>query len=122
MATDGVDGTDAACGDRAVVRAGVAEDWGDRLRHPSRNAEELLLEREFADGVERALGQLSAIQRTILVLYHQEERTYEQIAAVLGMPIGTVRTHLHRGRARLRELIGIAAGSTTGTGQREAAL
>jgi RNA polymerase sigma-70 factor (ECF subfamily) len=65
---------------------------------------------------------LSAIQRTILVLYHQEERTYEQIAAVLGMPIGTVRTHLHRGRARLRELIGIAAGSTTGTGRREAAL
>jgi RNA polymerase sigma-70 factor (ECF subfamily) len=94
-----------------------AEDWGERLRHPSRNAEELLLEREFAAGVERALAQLSTIQRTILVLYHQEERTYEQIAAVLGMPIGTVRTHLHRGRARLRELIGITAGSTTGTGR-----
>jgi RNA polymerase sigma-70 factor (ECF subfamily) len=42
----------------------------------------------------------------VLVLYHQEERSYEQIAVVLGMPIGTVRTHLHRGRARLRELIG----------------
>jgi RNA polymerase sigma-70 factor (ECF subfamily) len=86
--------------------ADESEDWGERLRHPSRNAEELLLEREFADGVERALGQLSAIQRTVLVLYHQEERSYEQIAAVLAMPIGTVRTHLHRGRARLRELIG----------------
>jgi RNA polymerase sigma-70 factor (ECF subfamily) len=61
---------------------------------------------------------LSAIQRTILVLYHQEERTYEQIAVVLGMPIGTVRTHLHRGRARLRELIGIATGmSAPGTGR-----
>jgi RNA polymerase sigma-70 factor (ECF subfamily) len=103
-----------------------AEDWGDRLRHPSRNAEEMLLEREFADGVERALAQLSAIQRTILVLYHQEERTYEQIAVVLGMPIGTVRTHLHRGRARLRELIAMTTGtSTTGmstTGRKEAAL
>jgi DNA-directed RNA polymerase specialized sigma24 family protein len=65
----------------------------------------------------RALGQLSAIQRTILVLYHQEERTYEQIAAVLGMPIGTVRTHLHRGRARLRELIGSATGTGRDTGQ-----
>ena len=98
--------------------ADEAEDWGDRLRHPSRNAEEQLLEREFAEGVERALAQLSAVQRAVLVLYHQEERSYEQIAAVLGMPIGTVRTHLHRGRARLRELIG----STTGTGQRGAAL
>ena len=90
--------------------ADEAEDWGDRLRHPSRNAEELLLEKEFAAGVERALGELSAIQRTVLVLYHQEERTYEEIAAVLGMPIGTVRTHLHRGRARLRELIGTDTG------------
>jgi RNA polymerase sigma-70 factor (ECF subfamily) len=86
--------------------ADESEDWGERLRHPSRNAEELLLEREFAKGVERALGELSAIQRNVLVLYHQEERSYEQIAVVLGMPIGTVRTHLHRGRARLRELIG----------------
>jgi RNA polymerase sigma-70 factor (ECF subfamily) len=102
------------------------EDWGDRLRHPSRNAEELLLEREFADGVERALAQLSAIQRTILVLYHQEERTYEQIAVMLGMPIGTVRTHLHRGRARLRELIAMTTGTSTAgmstTGRKEAAL
>jgi RNA polymerase sigma factor (sigma-70 family) len=106
--------------------ADEAEDWGDRLRHPSRNAEELLLEREFADGVERALGQLSAIQRTILVLYHQEERTYEEIAAVMGMPIGTVRTHLHRGRARMRDLIGSTTEMSTArisrTGRKEAAL
>jgi RNA polymerase sigma-70 factor, ECF subfamily len=102
--------------------ADEAEDWGDRLRHPARNAEELLLEREFADGVERALRQLSAIQRTVLVLYHQEEQTYEQIAVVLGIPVGTVRTHLHRARARLRELIGTADGSRTKMDQREAAL
>jgi RNA polymerase sigma-70 factor (ECF subfamily) len=106
--------------------ADEGEDWGERLRHPSANAEQLLLEREFAAGVERALGQLSAIQRTVLVLYHQEERSYEQIAVVLGMPIGTVRTHLHRGRARLRELIGTVSGKTgtekTGSGRREAAL
>jgi RNA polymerase sigma-70 factor (ECF subfamily) len=99
--------------------ADEAEDWGERLRHPALNAEEQLLEREFADGLERALGELSAVQRMVLVLYHQEERTYEQIAAVLAMPIGTVRTHLHRGRARLRELIA----TTTGTkrmGRKEA--
>jgi len=42
------------------------------------------------------------------VLYHQEERTYEQIALALGLPIGTVRTHLHRGRKKLREGIELA--------------
>jgi len=45
------------------------------------------------------------VERTILVLYHQEERSYEQIAYALNMPIGTVRTHLHRGRKKLREAI-----------------
>ena len=78
-------------------------DWEARLRHPDRNAEEQMEEREFALAVEEELQRLSGVERTVLVLYHQEERTYEQIALALGMPIGTVRTHLHRGRKKLRE-------------------
>jgi RNA polymerase sigma-70 factor (ECF subfamily) len=77
--------------------------WRDRLQHPGRNALELMEEREFAKMVEDQLQRLSGIERAVLVLYHQEERTYEQIALALGLPIGTVRTHLHRGRKKLRE-------------------
>lgn len=80
-------------------------DWEARLQHPSRNAEEQMEEREFQQMVEEQLQRLSQIERTVLVLYHQEERTYEQIALALGLPIGTVRTHLHRGRKKLREQI-----------------
>jgi RNA polymerase sigma-70 factor (ECF subfamily) len=79
--------------------------WEDRLAHPDRNAEEQLEEREFAHSVEEQLQRLSHIERTIIVLYHQEERTYEQIAYALCLPIGTVRTHLHRGRKKLREAL-----------------
>jgi RNA polymerase sigma factor (sigma-70 family) len=79
--------------------------WEDRLPHPDRNAEQQIQEREFQQTVEHQLQLLSQIERTILVLYHQEERTYEQISYSLGMPIGTVRTHLHRGRKKLREAI-----------------
>jgi RNA polymerase sigma factor (sigma-70 family) len=79
--------------------------WEDRLPHPDRNAEEQLEEREFQQSVEDQLQRLSQIERTILVLYHQEERSYEQIAYALGMPIGTIRTHLHRGRKKLREAL-----------------
>jgi RNA polymerase sigma factor (sigma-70 family) len=79
--------------------------WEDRLPHPDRNAEQQLEEREFQQSVEEHLERLSHIERTILVLYHQEERTYEQIAYALGMPIGTIRTHLHRGRKKLREAL-----------------
>jgi RNA polymerase sigma factor (sigma-70 family) len=79
--------------------------WEDRLPHPDRNAEQQIEEREFQQTVEEQLQRLSQIERTIIVLYHQEERTYEQISYSLGMPIGTVRTHLHRGRKKLREAI-----------------
>jgi RNA polymerase sigma-70 factor (ECF subfamily) len=81
--------------------------WEERLPHPGRNAEELMEEREFQSMVEEQMQRLSQVERTVLVLYHQEERTYEQITLALRLPIGTVRTHLHRGRKKLRE--GIAA-------------
>jgi RNA polymerase sigma-70 factor (ECF subfamily) len=89
--------------DSHVSLSDEASGWEDRLAHPDRNAEQQLEEHEFAQSVEEQLRRLSHIERTILVLYHQEERSYEQIAYALGMPIGTVRTHLHRGRKKLRE-------------------
>ena len=79
--------------------------WEERLAHPDRNAEQQIEEREFQQAVDEQLQLLSQIERTILILYHQEERSYEQISYALGMPIGTVRTHLHRGRKKLREAI-----------------
>jgi RNA polymerase sigma factor (sigma-70 family) len=89
-------------------------DWEDRLPHPGLNAEQQLAEQEFRYSVEQQLQQLNLMERTILVLYHQEERSYEQIAESLQLPIGTVRTHLHRGRKKLREAI--QRQQTTGRG------
>jgi RNA polymerase sigma factor (sigma-70 family) len=77
--------------------------WEDRLEHPDRNVAQQMEEREFQLKVEEQLQELSSVERTVLVLYHQEERSYEQIAGALNMPIGTIRTHLHRGRKKLRE-------------------
>ena len=79
--------------------------WEDRLEHPGPNPEQGLEEREFQQLVEEHLMRLSTVERAVLVLYHQEERSYEQIAGTLGLPIGTVRTHLHRGRKKMRDAI-----------------
>ena len=84
--------------------------WEERLEHPDRNAEQQMEEREFKLRVEEQLQELSGVERTVLVLYHQEERSYEQIAAALNMPIGTIRTHLHRGRKKLRERLQTSEG------------
>jgi RNA polymerase sigma-70 factor (ECF subfamily) len=70
-------------------------------------------EREFRLRVEEQLQELSDVERTVLVLYHQEERSYEQIASALNMPIGTIRTHLHRGRKKLRERLQASEGRAT---------
>jgi RNA polymerase sigma-70 factor, ECF subfamily len=78
-------------------------DWEDRLPHPDPDAEQQFAEKQFRYSVEQQLQELSPVERTVLVLYHQEERSYEQIAQSLQLPIGTVRTHLHRGRKKLRE-------------------
>jgi RNA polymerase sigma-70 factor (ECF subfamily) len=80
--------------------------WENRLAHQDADAEQRLQEKQFAAAVEEAMAQLKPQERAALVLYHQEEQSYEQIAAALGLPVNTVRTHLHRGRARLRSLLG----------------
>ena len=80
--------------------------WEDRLPVSSTDPGEVIDRRQLLGAVEEAMGQLSLQDRTILVLYHQEEESYEQIAAVLGLPLGTVKTNLHRARVRLRAAMG----------------
>ena len=79
--------------------------WEERLEHPGRTPEEELQDDQFQRTVEAHLMKLSGVERTVLVLYHQEERSYDQIAETLRLPIGTVRTHLHRGRKKLKDAI-----------------
>ena len=52
--------------------------------------------------LEQGLALLSEEQREVLLLVCLEEMSYEQVAAVLGVPVGTVMSRLHRARERLR--------------------
>ncbi len=58
-----------------------------------------------AGALNRALGQLTEDQREVLILFHQHDWPISLIASHLGMPEGTVKSHLHRGRRRLREVV-----------------
>ena len=78
---------------------------GDELTEHARNPEQRMEDAEVQAAVEAALRELPEMERAVLVLYHQEELSYEGIAAALGLPINTVRTHLHRGRKRLSQVL-----------------
>lgn len=55
--------------------------------------------------VERALAQLAPEHREVLLLVALEDMRYEDVAKVLGIPVGTVMSRLSRGRERLRVLM-----------------
>lgn len=59
----------------------------------------------FDDDVQRALDSLSPDFRAAVVLCDIEGLSYEEIAATLGIKLGTVRSRIHRGRALLREAL-----------------
>ena len=58
-----------------------------------------------------ALSRIPARDRDALLLFAWADLRYEEIAVALGIPVGTVRSRLHRARQRLRELLGASGQS-----------
>ncbi|MGH9006501.1 MAG: sigma-70 family RNA polymerase sigma factor, partial [Acidimicrobiales bacterium] len=54
--------------------------------------------------VAEAVAALPEAERTVLLLYAWEELGYDEIAETLEVPVGTVRSRLHRARSRLRAM------------------
>jgi RNA polymerase sigma-70 factor, ECF subfamily len=59
--------------------------------------------------LEAALGKLQSEQRQVILLVGLEGMSYEEVANVLNVPVGTVRSRLSRGRDQLRRLMGMEA-------------
>ena len=57
--------------------------------------------------LERAIGKLPPEQRQVILLVGLEGLAYEEVATVLNVPVGTVRSRLSRGRDELRRLMGV---------------
>ncbi len=53
----------------------------------------------------QAIDQLPPVQRTVLTLYHLQEMSIADIAAVTGLADGTIKSHLFRSRRQLRDLL-----------------
>lgn len=75
----------------------------DQIADPSPADEQSFL--ECAEQVHRALGQLSLPHREVITLFFLEEMPIEEIAQVLGIPAGTIKSRLHYAKAALKEAL-----------------
>ena len=74
---------------------------GDR----SENALDIVQAKELGGEIERAIAQLRPEYRACILLRHVDGRAYEEIAEMLDLPLGTVKTYIHRARNELRRLL-----------------
>jgi RNA polymerase sigma-70 factor (ECF subfamily) len=102
---------------RSIARGGVScniEGLHDRLASVNDTSASLQLR-----DLERAMAKLPTENRQVILLVALEGLSYEEIAEVLRIPVGTVRSRLSRGRATLRRLMDMAEKTTSASKPRE---
>lgn len=81
------------------------EDITREIEDPGRTPDELVERNQREALLHRALAQLPEFQKSMIVMYHAEQLSYEEIAESLDLPIGTVKSRLNRARISLREIL-----------------
>jgi RNA polymerase sigma-70 factor (ECF subfamily) len=92
-------------GSPTAATAAEAEATSFTVEARQASALDRLEARELGSEIERAIGDLRPEYRSCIVLRHVEGRSYEEIAATLDLPLGTVKTYIHRARHELREAL-----------------
>ena len=89
--------------ERKMTVAMESEEDGSELAGERQTPETILIERSNRHLVQRAIDELPAHYREVLLLCEVEEMSYQQIAEILSIPIGTVMSRLARARRAIRE-------------------
>ena len=87
---------------KARIRFEALPDDAERLASPGDGPEQAWLDGQLDGDIEAALASLPPDFRAAVVLCDLEQLSYEEIAATLGLKLGTVRSRIHRGRTQLR--------------------
>ena len=90
---------------RSEAASAFDEENAAELEFSGDGPAELLLRREAVAAVRAGMDELPAALREVVILCSLEEMSYEQAAQVLSVPVGTVRSRLHRAKARLTGLL-----------------
>ncbi len=90
---------------KPIYQTEIISTLGSRANRPETATIDAEVSTNAKDEIQRALLYLPEIQREVVVLFHQFDWSIAQIARHMDMPQGTVKSHLHRGRRRLREAL-----------------
>jgi RNA polymerase sigma-70 factor (ECF subfamily) len=87
---------------RSDVDRKATEKLAFRVRNPDAAGEEALVHRELVEKVRQAMQSLPANQSQVVQARIYQEKTFAQIAKDMGLPLGTVLTHMRRALEKLR--------------------
>ena len=89
---------------RRSVREGISVELTEA---PQLTAQSNAIDSLQLRDLKRAMDKLAPEQRQVILLVGLEGLAYEEVAVILGVPVGTVRSRLSRGRDQLRQLMGV---------------
>jgi RNA polymerase sigma-70 factor (ECF subfamily) len=76
-----------------------------QIPDPGPTPEVKLQRREAVERLEEVIAELPPHYRVITLLRHDQELSYEEIAEVLGLPLGTVKARIHRARNMIQQIL-----------------
>lgn len=86
---------------------GGVENMAEHLPGTATTPDHQAVQREDEERLRAALERLPEIQRSVLALAGTQGMKYEEVAQVLGIPVGTVKSRVHAAVANLRRLLGV---------------
>ena len=93
-----------------MVEIDVWDDVANSVAEPSKDAHDLYVSKMEAEQVRAAIRELPLEFREMILLREYEDLSYQEIANLLGCPVGTVMSRLGRARAKLRTLLAATLG------------
>lgn len=88
---------------RSRELASLPEGYESRVAAPE--SEQALVRTDMRRDLEWAIAALPDRYRAVVTLYYLQDVSYPEIAEILSVPLGTVKTHLHRAKRMLRETL-----------------
>lgn len=87
----------------------IEEEGDEKIHHllpdTRHGLEDEIEKRDLSQSIRTLMERLPPHYRTVLTLFYLEQAKYEEISEIMGIPLGTVKTHIHRARLRLRNLL-----------------